>query len=122
MNRTAAFLGLAALLTLSALVAGVPRVTAGPALPPRANVPATVAAAGEQVRVEVRPSHGLALQAGAEQFLEVKVSGSAAPVQGSQRVSLAIVLDHSGSMQGYKLDQAKRAAGRLIDLLRTATS
>jgi len=110
MNRTALFLGAAALLTLSALVASSTRLL--PATPTSA-----VAIADGDVRVEVRPSHKLALDTGAEQFVEVTVSGSPAHVPPPQRVSMAIVLDHSGSMQGYKLDQARRAALRLIDLL-----
>lgn len=80
------------------------------------------------VRIEARPSHTAVHENGSELFAEFTVTlqqeaakadsaNAVAPSGVDQAISLALVLDTSGSMSGSKMEDARRAAHRLVDLL-----
>ncbi|MEW5740095.1 MAG: VWA domain-containing protein [Myxococcota bacterium] len=112
MNLTKSFLSLAAL--LSAL-AGVAVVLTPP--PPEAPK-GTPSASSGGMTLEARKSHGLVHTTGSDVYAEVSVRlPEDRTLQSSRAVSLVLVLDRSGSMDGVKLREAKRAAQRLVSLL-----
>lgn len=121
MNRTGIFLAVAAVLALVALVAGLPRqggagtttVVSTPhpdPLVPGPNVPGSLT-------LSARLSHPV-IGAGAQDVF-VTADLAAVDVPGRTRVpvNLALVIDRSGSMSGFKLNQAKLAARQLIGQL-----
>ncbi|GMU61214.1 MAG: hypothetical protein AMXMBFR34_29770 [Myxococcaceae bacterium] len=111
MNLTRTFLSLAALLSAAT---GLATLLAPP--PPQAPR-GTPSAHSGGMTVEVRKSHGL-VHPGADVFAEVSVRLPAEAARPeAHAVSLVLVLDRSGSMDGVKLADAKRAAQRLVSLL-----
>ena len=113
MNRTAIFVSAALLLTAAAGLAVVTRPA--PLQPPP---PPVLTKTLGPVTLEARLSHGAVPSRGGELYAEytVTVAPGALPTTNGP-VSMAVVLDVSGSMQGEKLADAKKAAHRLVDLL-----
>jgi Ca-activated chloride channel homolog len=114
MTKTRILLGSALALSFAALMAVVTR--------PRPHVVQpgeVVMSKGGAVRIEARPSHGAVHANGSELFAEFTVTlldeGKAAKTD--QPISLALVLDTSGSMSGAKMEDARKAAHQLVDLL-----
>jgi Ca-activated chloride channel family protein len=116
MNRTGVFLAAAGVLALVALVAGAPRLTSGPGSGAGALPPLT----GGSLTMTARLSHPFVSLGRQDVFATVDLE--AVKVPGTQRspVNLALVIDRSGSMAGFKLDQARLAARQLIAQLTEA--
>jgi Ca-activated chloride channel homolog len=124
MNRTGIFLGVAGVLALVALVVGLPRAggttTTSPVVqqPPIVSPPPSTNSNGS-LSMTTRLSHPFVMIGRNDVYLTADIK--AVEQQGSARspVNLALVIDRSGSMSGFKLNQAKQAAKALVGQLRS---
>jgi Ca-activated chloride channel family protein len=121
MNRTAIFLAAAAVLALVALVVGMPRpsnnvVNSTPAFA-NSSPPPAVASDGS-LKMSARLSHPYVGVGRSDVFVTVDLQGVEVPGQSRTPVNLALVIDRSGSMSGFKLQQAKMAARALVSQLK----
>ncbi len=120
MNRTGIFLAVAGVLALIALVAGVPRLsrpssnTPDPIVNPVGN-PKTVS--NGSLSMTGRLSHPFVSLGRQDVFATVDLRAVDVPGAARSSVNLALVIDRSGSMSGFKLNQAKQAARQLISQL-----
>ncbi len=114
MSRITVYAALALVLS----VAGVASVVFKPLPPEAPPAPQRILTQGP-VTVDARLSHGAVPSAGTQQLyaeVTVKADGEQLP-KIVQPISLALVLDTSGSMGGEKMTQARAASHRLVDLL-----
>lgn len=115
MNRTGIFLASAAMLALVALVAGVPHFTRPDGTVVQPPKPKTNGAGS--LTMTSRLSHPFITVGRQDVFATVDLNAVAVPGQARGPVNLALVIDRSGSMSGFKLNQAKQAARQLVSQL-----
>ncbi len=122
MNRTGVFLAAASILALVALVAGVPRFTRPVGRTPTADpfiAPPRTVTSGS-LTMTSRLSHPFIALGHQDVFATIDLRAVEVPGAARSAVNLALVIDRSGSMSGFKLNQAKQAARQLISQLTPA--
>ena len=119
MNRTGVYLAVAGVLALIALVAGVPRFSRPTVVtttdPVVITPPRTVG--NGSLSMTARLSHPFVSLGHQDVFATVDLRAQDVPGAARSSVNLALVIDRSGSMSGFKLNQAKQAARQLISQL-----
>lgn len=112
MLKTRILLGAALTLSVTAVVSTLlkPRPVVAP--PGQAHVTRQ-----GPLTVEARTSHTAAYAEGGELFAELTVTLDDEGPKEALPVSMVLVLDRSGSMNGAKMEGARRAAHQLVDLL-----
>lgn len=111
MHRTRLFLGVAltlSVLTLASRLATRPAVALG-------SAGATVSSGG-LVELALRPAHRALRPQGTDLDVAVTVTANREAPRAPQPVSMALVIDTSGSMATEKMEQARAAARRLVQL------
>jgi Ca-activated chloride channel family protein len=111
MTRTTVFLTAALCLALVAVLTGTR--TMQPVRPG----PTTPSADTGSLTLTARLSHPAIAQGSQRVYVTALVHAPQVPGQRRAPVNLALVIDRSGSMSGFKLEQAKRAARELIGQL-----
>lgn len=119
MNRTGLILASAAILALVALVAGVPHFTSGGGDQPIPTPQSPRPSGNGSLQMTARLSHPFVAIGTQDVFATVDLRAIELANQSRGAVNLALVIDRSGSMSGFKLNQAKQAARQLISQLQS---